>query len=124
MELKVYISGKITGEDPLECKIKFLSMETRLKNLGVPVVINPKNMGIPDSWSWDKAMELCMTVLRDKANCVVLLDDWMSSRGSKDEYKYAAEHEYIIIFEHEVDQIMEIAKMQHKWIDTSDIEFP
>lgn len=122
MELKVYISGKITGEDPVACKLKFLNMQVRLLTMGVHTVINPKNIGITDSWTWKEAMERCMRVLRENANTIVMLDDWCNSKGSMEEYDYALNHNYLIVMEHEVDQLFKLAKTKFKWFDTSNIE--
>jgi len=70
MELKMYVSGKITGLDPEACKLKFAAVEAKLKMMGVSTVINPLNIGIPDSWNWDEAMELCMRVLKKKQHAL------------------------------------------------------
>ena len=124
MELKVYISGKISGEEPVACKLKFLDMEVRLKNMGIPTVINPLHLGIPESWSWKDAMDRCMRVLKENANTIIMLNDWSISKGSKDEYHYALTHDYLIIFEDQVADLLQHAKREKKWIDTSALEFP
>lgn len=124
MQLNIYISGKISGEDPETCKAKFAAMETRLKNLGVDTVINPMNLGIPFTWPWEKAMELCMKVLKDKANTILMLNDWSSSEGAMVELNYARNHCYRIFTEDEADDIVFLVKHSGKWINTSGYEFP
>jgi hypothetical protein len=121
MELKVYISGKITGEDPVACKVKFLAMEVRLKGMGIHTVINPKNIGIPDSWPWAQAMERCLRVLKEDANTIVMLNDWLDSKGAMEEYNYAKAHDYLIVFEQDIDHLFELAKVKYKSLNTSDI---
>jgi len=124
MELKVYISGKISGEEPVACKLKFLDMHVRLRSMGVPTVINPFHLGIPETWPWKDAMNLCMDVLKEKANTIVMLNDWTTSNGAKDEYDYARNHDYLIIFEHQVPDLWKLVKREKTWIDTSALEFP
>lgn len=124
MELKVYISGKVTGEPELQCKFKFDRIEQRIKKHGIRNVINPKNLGFTPSWTWEQCMVNCMNYLQNNANCIVMLSDWTDSDGAKIEYKYALEHDYLIIHEHELDDILTKAKAQYKWLDTSHYEFP
>lgn len=137
MELKVYISGKITGENYVSCKVKFLAMQVRLLAMNVHTVINPMNLGITEKWSWDEAMERCMRVLKENANAIVMLDDYADNKGALRELEYARDKKYLIVFEHEVDDIFTLAReryklvntpppdiQNHTWKDTSDIEFP
>lgn len=124
MELKIYISGKITGEETETCKRKFAAMDSKLKKMGVRTVINPMNIGIPVSWTWEEAMDLCMRILKEKANTIVMLNDWSTSKGAKEEYEYAAKHDYHIFYEDEADDIIELITKPGKWIDTSTYEFP
>ena len=124
MELKVYISGKVTGEPDLPCFVKFEKMEQRLHKLGIRTVINPRKLGISVHWSWDDAMAVCMAVLKNNANCIVMLEDWKTSNGAKDEYEFASKHNYLIIHEHELEDILTKARAEFKWLDTSHYEFP
>ena len=124
MELKVYISGKVTGEPDLPCLIKFEAMENRLRHLGIRTIINPRKLGISAHWSWEDAMMVCMTVLKNNANTIVMLEDWKNSEGAKEEYNHALKHDYLIVHEHELDDILAKARVQYKWLDTSHYEFP
>ena len=124
MELSVYISGKISGEDSETCKTKFAAVEAKLKKLGVPTVINPMNMGIPATWSWEKAMELCLRVLKEKANTIFLLNDWTSSRGAMEEYLHARNHGYRIFMEDDTEELVRVIAHSGNWINTSHHEFP
>lgn len=124
MKLTVYISGKITGEETEACKNKFAAIEAKLKKLGVDTVINPMNIGIPVSWTWHEAMELCMKVLKEKANTIMMLNDWVSSEGAMIEHNWARNHNYRIFFEDDTDELLHLIATTPKWIDTSDYEFP
>ena len=124
MELKVYISGKVTGEPDLPCFVKFEEMEKRIRKFGIRTIINPRKLGISAHWSWEDAMVVCMTVLKNNANCIVMLNDWKDSNGAKDEYNHAVKHNYLIIHEHELDDILTKARAEFKWLDTSHYEFP
>lgn len=124
MELSIYISGKITGEETEKCKNKFAAVEAKLKKLGVDTVINPMAMGIPISWTWDEAMELCMKVLKTKANTILMLNDWVTSEGAMKEFSYARNHNYRIFFEDDTEEIVSLLKHSGVWADTSDYEFP
>ena len=124
MELSVYISGKITGEEHEACKKKFASMEAKLKKLGVDTVINPMNMGIPETWTWSDAMELCMKVLKEKANSIIMLNDWISSNGAMKEYYHARNYGYRIFMEDDTEELVKVIAHSGKWIDTSHLEIP
>ena len=124
MNLKVYIAGKITGEDPEVCKLKFDAVETKLKMLGVDTVINPLNLGIPISWTWKEARELCLKVLKEKANTIVLLRDWTSSEGALEDYYYARNHGYRIFNENDSEGIVKLVNHSGQGAKTSQYEFP
>ncbi len=124
MELKMYISGKITGLDPEACKLKFSAVETKLKKLGVHTVINPMNIGIPVSWTWDEAMDLCMKILKEKATSIIMLNDWVDSEGAMKEYYYARNHGYRIFDEDDTEAIVKLVAHSGQWPDTSRYEFP
>jgi hypothetical protein len=124
MKLSVYISGKVTGEEIEACRKKFSAFENLLKNLGCYAVINPMNLGIPDAWPWDKSMELCMNVLKEKANCIFLLNDWVYSEGSMKEFYYARNHNYRIFKEDETDALVKLIVTEGKWTNTTKYELP
>ena len=124
MELKMYISGKITGLEPEACKLKFAAVEAKLKKMGVSTVINPLNIGIPDTWDWDEAMELCMRVLKEQATSIIQLRDWVESEGAMREYYYARNHGYRIFDEDNTEEIQQLVAHSGQWPDTSRYEFP
>lgn len=99
-------------------------MEAKLKKLGVDTVINPMNMGIPETWTWTDAMELCMKVLKEKANAILMLDDWTSSKGAMEEYYHARNNGYRIFMEDDTQELVKVIAHTGKWIDTSHLEIP
>jgi len=124
MKLSIYIAGRITGEDPDICKAKFAAIENKLKQLGVDTVINPLNLGIPISWTWEQAKEKCLDVLRHKATSIFLLDDWACSTGSIEEWEFAKFRGYRMFDNECFELIDQLVKHSGKWPDTSDYEFP
>lgn len=124
MDIRIYLAGKITGEDPEACKKKFAAVETKLKKIGVETVINPLNMGIPPSWNWEQSRSLCLSVLSDKANAIVLLADWIHSEGAMEKYQFAKNHGHRIFYEDDTEAIMSLLQHNGKWIDTSHLEIP
>ncbi len=126
MDLKIYIVGKVTGEDPDSCREKFAAMEKNLKRIGIHTVINPLNMGIPISWTWEQAKEICLDVLKRKANSIFLLDDWVTSTGSMEEHKFARHAGYRIYDQSDLTMLATLrnAPTAAQWTDTSAFEFP
>lgn len=76
--LKVYIMGKVTGEDPATCRQKFLKREEQLKSMGYDVV-NPINL-VDISSNWADAMRICITEMM-QCDCVSPLSDVLFSKG-------------------------------------------
>ena len=82
--LKVYLSGKITG-DP-NYKAKFSSMTDELLSYGY-TVFNPAVL--PDGFEYEDYMTLDLQIL-SKCDAIFLLRDWRNSPGAKREYEEAA----------------------------------
>jgi len=76
---KVYIGGKITGEDYQQCLRKFNATEEILSGIGFEVT-NPMSI-IPKDTPWEKAMELLRPHLLN-ADYLFLLPDWKLSKGT------------------------------------------
>ena len=86
--MKVYIAGKVTGEQIGDAFVKFNTAEFQLKRAGYTVV-NPLRI-VSQKLSWEKCMKVCLAEL---INCdaIYLLPDWAESRGAKLEYHIAQE---------------------------------
>ena len=81
--LKVYLSGKITGDS--NYKEKFASMTEELLSYGY-TVFNPAVL--PDGFEYEDYMSLDLKIL-SKCDAIFLLRDWKNSPGAKREYEEA-----------------------------------
>ncbi|HRJ90072.1 MAG TPA: DUF4406 domain-containing protein [Pyrinomonadaceae bacterium] len=86
---KIYISGKITGLDPVEARAKFDAAERGLRAFGYEPV-NPMALVEDRGQSWAEFMAEDIKLL---AQCdgIWLLSDWRESRGARIEFQIAAE---------------------------------
>jgi nucleoside 2-deoxyribosyltransferase len=87
MKKKIYIAGKVTGEDRAECTAKFANAQKAIQELGFEV-INP--IEVVGDWdtNWNVAMRLCIAKLTE-CDALVLLLDWKESSGALIEAKLA-----------------------------------
>lgn len=97
--MKIYITGKITG-DP-NYKAKFARAEEKLKAAG-HVVMNPAIL--PDGFEYDEYMRICLVML-DVCDAIYLLTDWKQSEGARKEYNHAMWVGKDAIFEEDSDKI-------------------
>lgn len=81
--MKVYISGKITGDD--NYKKKFNYVEKLLLQQGY-TVINPTVL--PVGLEFDDYMRICFAMI-DCCDIVCFMSDWKESKGAKLEHEYA-----------------------------------
>jgi hypothetical protein len=87
MHKKLYISGKITGDDNYVQKFK--QAEDVLLNGGY-FPVNPVAHVPPKYASWDTAMRLVLKTMLD-CDGVALLPDWKESKGAKIEARLASD---------------------------------
>lgn len=85
---KVYIAGKVTGEEYENCVNKFKKRAEILRNQGYSVV-NPMEI-IPPNTDWRTAMKICVNELID-CEYIYMLPGWRDSKGAKLEYQLAQE---------------------------------
>lgn len=95
--MKVYISGKITGDD--DYKEKFKKAEERLRSKGY-AVMNPAIL--PDGFGYKEYMWICLAML-DVCDAIYMLNDWYDSRGAIEEYQNALSMGKIFMFDKETD---------------------
>ncbi len=88
MQIKVYLSGPVTGRDPHETEHLFKIAEKAVRNLGLEPV-NPLNFCTPDM-EWCEAMKVCIRVLLD-CHLITMLPGWEESKGAPIEYNLAKE---------------------------------
>jgi hypothetical protein len=81
---KIYISGKITGDD--NYRVKFLKAKDRLFEAGY----FPFNPAVLEEMQWKKAMRVVVKAMLD-CEGVALLPDWKDSRGAKIEARLSRE---------------------------------
>lgn len=95
---KIYLSGKISGLDEVEVKMKFRMAEKLLHRAGIETV-NPYEIGLPDEarWlaeglddkeRWTRHMERDLDLLRGSSG-IYMLDNWWYSTGAIIEIKEA-----------------------------------
>ena len=97
--MKVYVAGKVTGEDRDKCRYKFGYNATKLREQGHKV-INPFAMFEDMRKGFDKEdeMTICFAAITI-CDAVYMLADWHESEGAKMEHKYALDHGKKIIYQ-------------------------
>ncbi len=82
--MKVYLAGKITGDQ--DYRLKFLKARQKLERDGY-VVISPAVL--PDRLTSADYMRICFSMI-DCADAVAFLPDWKQSPGTRLEHEYCA----------------------------------
>lgn len=87
MKKKIYIAGKVTGEPKHLTALKFAMAKKEIEALGFEA-INP--IEVVGDWNatWDVAMRKCILALMG-CEAIVLLPDWVDSKGAKLENEIA-----------------------------------
>lgn len=83
---KVFISGKISGEEYYVAYGKFANAERTMQQMGYDTV-NPMKI-CRKNWSWLRCMTKCLwaIIFCDKVH---QLPDWKDSKGARIEYRWA-----------------------------------
>lgn len=98
---RIFISGKITGEQPGACMHKFESARRHLVYYQHwhGVIINPLDMpGIHFGISHAEAMHLCLQALKHCTH-IYMLRDWENSPGAIQEREFAKANDIKIIYQ-------------------------
>lgn len=84
----IYIAGRVTGEDRLECAAKFATAQNELRRHGFQT-INP--LEVVGSWEtpWQEAMKLCIKALLN-CDAVFMLPCCAKSKGARLETRLAS----------------------------------
>lgn len=85
--MKIYITGKVTGEPIAQCTMKFGNAQQQIEALGHEA-INP--LQVVNNWNatWQDAMKLCIKALMD-ADAIYLLSCSNNSKGAAVEMQLA-----------------------------------
>lgn len=81
MKKTIYIAGKVTGLDPVECAAKFEAMEQQIEAKGYKV-INPIKLVNNVNQDWETAMAICLNELSN-VDAIFMLPCSVDSRGAK-----------------------------------------
>ena len=84
----IYLSGKISGEDPQKCWEKFAKAEDDMRAKGFNV-INPLKIEKPKCLIWEHFMLRDLRELSRKCDCLYALADWQESVGAAIEVAFA-----------------------------------
>ena len=95
--MKVYISGKISGLEYDEARVRFGRAEDFLKSIGVDAV-NPMNNGLPEESTWIQHLCKDLEMLHECSH-IYMLDGWQLSRGACIEYDFAVRTGKAVMFE-------------------------
>lgn len=99
---QIYISGQITGLPYNETYEKFEKAEELIRAIGLEPV-NPMKNGLDPNESWANHMVADIKMLIH-CDAILMLSDWVHSRGARIEKKIAEEAGMMIYFESEVQQ--------------------
>ena len=98
--MKIYIAGKITGDDEYYEKFQRAALKVRAAG---HIVITPTIL--PDGLEWDEYMHICFALI-DVSEAVFMLNDWTESRGATEEHRYAHHTGKIVLYEGECLAVM------------------
>ena len=97
--MKIYIAGKITGQERTAMIIKFEAAAMHLKAQGhhpfIPCVL-PEYDDVPH----EDYLHVCYAMI-DICDAIYMLSDWQQSKGARMELQYAADHKKEILYEDE-----------------------
>lgn len=95
LNMKVYISGKITGLPFEEVEDNFYHAQNRLEEEGFEVV-NPLENGLPREAEWHEHVKADIRLLLE-CDTIYLLENWKESKGARIERDIAVALGYDIV---------------------------
>ena len=95
---RIFISGKVSGTDLEQTRIKFAWAELDLEWNNHIETINPMDFGLTFKDSWLKCMVVSVWKLL-KCRSIFMLTDWSKSRGARIEHFIARVLRYHIIYQ-------------------------
>ena len=97
--IKIYVAGKVTGEDYQKCFDKFNAIDDTLTGFGYQV-INPMKIIQPGT-NWDDAMEMLKPHVIN-SDIIFFLADWQNSIGAIRERFWANQYKVEIVDYHQL----------------------
>lgn len=97
--MRIYISGPITGMDPIVTFITFNHAECKIQELG-HIAVNPLKVGfhLPKDFRHQDFMDIDMAILK-KMDAIVLLEGWECSKGCTQEFSYACRNDMKVYYD-------------------------
>lgn len=93
--MKLYISGKITGEK--DYKSKFERGESEVEIMG-HIPYNPSKIQLPKEANYEEYMHMCFAML-DICDGIYMLNNWQESKGANRELGYAIGRGKVIFYQ-------------------------
>ncbi len=97
--MKIYIAGKITGEDRAAVVEKFAAASCKLRTAG-HLPFNPAVLPDYEQVDHEDYLHICFAMI-DVCDAVYMLSDWKKSPGARKELQYAADWRKKILYEDE-----------------------
>lgn len=100
--MKIYLSGKITDQNPLEQAKNialFFKAEQQLQcRIPGAFIYNPATLENPE-WSWEDYMAECIDWLLTNDPVVYMMKGWENSQGARLEHRLSRKYNLIIWYE-------------------------
>lgn len=110
--MKIYISGKITGETPDSVTDKFNRAVAEVIAYGCEP-INPLDNGLHESEHWNNHMVADIAMLFD-CDGIYMLTDWRASTGARIEHNIATELGMVILEQPKGSIIEDLKKQEYE----------
>lgn len=98
--MRVYVAGKVTGEDSYVVKAKFGHAATLLRKHGHTVFNPMETLSIMTmrGFEYKDVMKMCLQAV-SLCDAIYLLNDWVDSAGARMEREFAQAHGKMIFEE-------------------------
>lgn len=98
LQMKIYISGQITGLDLETAKQNFQIAEDYLRSIGYSDIVNPMKIHPEGNiYTWTQYMRADLKALMD-CDAIFLLSNWNQSKGAMIEKRIAEDVELLVLF--------------------------
>ena len=100
--MKIYISGPITGQDPLDTERKFARAACIINRAG-HIAVNPTDL--PQGFTWETYMQIAGAIISSgELDAIYMMSGWKRSRGAVIEWTMARAMKIPIIYQEAVDR--------------------